>query len=101
MIYRVTLAAKAKAKLDAIYDYIAAQASPDVARAFTDAIIARCAGLAEFPNRGAPRDDLRPGIRTVPFRRRVTIGYSVRAADVRVLGIFYAGQDIEARFGEE
>jgi toxin ParE1/3/4 len=101
VIYRVTLTPDAKEQLDAIYDYIAAQASPEIARSFTDAIIARCAGLAEFPHRGTQRDDLRPGVRTVPFHRRVTIAYSVGGSDVRVLGIFYGGQDYEASMREE
>jgi toxin ParE1/3/4 len=49
-----------------------------------------------FSERGTPRDDIRPGLRTVPFRRRVTIVYAVAPEEVRVVGVFYAGQDFKA-----
>jgi len=99
--YRVSLALKAKAQLDAIYDYIAAEASPETARRYTDAIIDKCHSLSDFPKRGTPRDDIRPGVRTLAFRRRVTIAYLVEPGEVTILGLFYAGQDIEGLMREE
>ena len=59
---------------------------------FTDAIVAHCEELAGFPLRGPAREDLRPGLRTLAFRGRVTIAYAV----VAILGIFYGGADFEA-----
>ena len=57
-------------------------------------------GLAEFPRRGSPRDDVREGMRTIPFRRRATITYSVVGEDVIVDGVFYGGQDFSALLDE-
>lgn len=50
------------------------------------------------PHRGTRRDDLRQGLRIVPFQRRTTVALTVDEVrgSVRVLRVFYAGQDYEA-----
>jgi toxin ParE1/3/4 len=99
--HRVVLSPRAEAQLDALSDYLAAEASPDIAARYIEAIVERCASLAQFPHRGSRRDELRLGVRTIPFRRRVTIAYVVKKGEVRVLGIYYAGQDIERLLQDE
>lgn len=81
--------------------YIARAASPEVADRFTDEIADQCEALDRFPLRGAPRDDLRPGLRTLTFRRRVTIAYSVKPKTVTIIALFYGGQDFETLVKEE
>ena len=93
--YRVTLRPAAFADLQSIEAYIAEESSPEVAEGFVQAIAQRCFALDHFPLRGTPRDDLRPGARTIPFRRSVTILYAVEEREVAVLGIFYGGRDLE------
>lgn len=95
MAHRVVFTPEAQAQLVALYHYIAVEASPEIADRFTGAIIEHCEKLTDFPNRGTPRDDLRPGLRTMAFRRRVTIAYAVDRDRVSILGIFYGGQDFE------
>ena len=51
------------------------------------------ASLAEYPERGTPRDDLVPGLRTVPYRRRTIIGYRVVDGCVEVLRLVHGGQE--------
>jgi len=60
--------------------------------------VAHCEGLAIFPHRGTMRDDLRPGLRTTVYKKRVVIAIVVddAAQRVDVLGIFAGGQDYEA-----
>ncbi|MBO9711944.1 MAG: type II toxin-antitoxin system RelE/ParE family toxin [Sphingomonas sp.] len=82
--------------LESIEAYIAEQSSADIAESFAEAIVERCFELDYFPLRGAPRDDIRAGVRTIPFRRSVTIVYVVQEPDVAILGIFYGGRDIGA-----
>jgi len=94
--HRIVYAPEAEAQLVKLYRYIAGEASPAIARAFTDSIADRCESLSHFPNRGTPRDDIRPGLRTIAFRRRVVIAYAVSAGVVTIIGIFYGGQDHEA-----
>jgi toxin ParE1/3/4 len=88
----------AQADLLALYDWIADRADPDTAFAYTAKIEAHALRLAQFPNRGTPRDDLIPGLRTVPYRRRVTIAYQVLEDCVEVLRLIQAGQDWDALF---
>ncbi len=49
-----------------------------------------------FPHRGKPRDDIRPGLRTVGFRRRVVVAFAVLDRDVVIVGVFYGGRDYTA-----
>ncbi|MBK1646153.1 hypothetical protein CKO25_16170 [Thiocapsa imhoffii] len=56
---------EAESDLDDIWWYIA-QDSPHNADRFLDRIEERCLALADFPNTGAPRDELRPGLRSHP-----------------------------------
>lgn len=84
---------QARADLLALYDWIAERADPDTAFAYTSRIETHAAKLAEFPERGTPRDDLVPGLRTTPYRRRTIIAYRVIGNKVEVLRLIHAGQD--------
>jgi plasmid stabilization system protein ParE len=101
MTRRVTFAPEAEAQLASLFRYIAREASPDIALRYTDAIVTQCEALADFSERGTPRDDLRPGLRTIAFRRRVIIAYAVDRDEVAILGIFYGGQDVQAILRED
>lgn len=92
---RVVFSPEAEAQLVALYTYIAVEASPAVAKRFTDAIVERCESLAFMPRQGVARGDLRPGLRTVSFRRRVVIAYALDKKTVQIIGVFYGGQDYE------
>jgi toxin ParE1/3/4 len=96
MLYRVLFTPEAEAQLADVYSYIAEASSPAVAQRFTDAVIAYCKGFSVHPRRGTRRDDLRPGLRTVGFRRRVTIAFAIEDTTVIIAGIFYGGQEFEA-----
>jgi toxin ParE1/3/4 len=98
MTYRVFYSPQSEANLIEIYDYIAAAGSPIRAANFVEEIVAACDALCFFPNRGRQRDDLRPGLRTTSFRKRVTIVFDVDDDRVNILGVFYAGREYEAAF---
>jgi toxin ParE1/3/4 len=98
---RIGFSPEAEAQLLSLYRYIAGEASPETARQFTDAIVEHCEKLVDFPKLGTPRDDLRPGLRTWTFRRRVTIAYVVKPHEAVILGIFYGGQNFEAIFRDD
>jgi plasmid stabilization system protein ParE len=86
---------EALAQLNELWGYIAAENSVEVASTYLTAIFDFCDTLAEFPNRGTPRDDLRPGLRTIGFRRRAVIAFAVTDQAVDILGLFYGGRDYE------
>ncbi len=52
---------------------------------YTEAIVAHCEELAAFPRRGRARDDIRPGLRTIGFRRRVVIAFAVLDQTVAIV----------------
>jgi toxin ParE1/3/4 len=93
--YRVIFAPQAKAQLLSLHHRISEAASPLVAERYTTAIVQYCRALSTFPHRGTRRDDIRPGLRLLGFRRRVTIGLTVNDRVVTILGVFYGGQDVE------
>jgi toxin ParE1/3/4 len=99
--YRIVWHRKARADLLALYDWIAEQADPDTAFDYTRKIEAHAAKLADFPERGTPRDDLVPGLRTIPYRRRAVIAYRELDDEVEILAIAHGGRDLGREFGEE
>jgi toxin ParE1/3/4 len=101
--WTVVITNAAEADLTSIYDYIADRAGADVAFRFTQRIEDYCLGFADVPERGTRRDDLRPGLRTIGFRRRATILFELdrRKKQVVILGIYYAGRSLEGEASSE
>ena len=97
----VVFSPEAETQIIALYDYLAAHASPKIAETYTNAIVERCEQLREMPLVGVARDDVRRGMRTIFFRKRVVLAYSVAAKAVTVLAIFYGGQDYETLLRED
>lgn len=95
MTRRVLFAPEALQQLVAIHDFVADAAGGPTARRYTEAIVKQCRSLARFPLRGSRRDDLIPGLRTIGFRRRVTIAFRVASDHVLIVGVLYGGQDLE------
>lgn len=86
----------ARQQLSGLYLWIAEQSGyTDRAEGFVSAILDFCDELAEFPMIGLARDDLRPGLRTIGFRRRAVIAFAVREEEVEIHGVYYGGQDYE------
>lgn len=82
----------------ALYRFLADRASPAVAERYTTAIVAHCRSLATMPHRGTRRDEIRAGLRTVGYGRRVTIAFDVAPDAVNILGVYYGGRDYESDF---
>jgi toxin ParE1/3/4 len=94
----VVFAPEAQEDLFQLYDYIAADSGAARARGYTDRIVATCLGLETFPERGTRRDDLRPGLRTTTFRRRVTIAFHITPTTVVIDRILYGGRNLKPLF---
>lgn len=101
MPYNVVFTPEAESQLVELFHYIAAAASAEIAARYTDSIVTYCESLRTFPERGAKRDDIRPGLRTVAYKRRVMIAFAVDAAEVNIIGIFYGGQDYKTALQED
>ncbi len=92
-------------KPDVFDDYIAIAAHVDrwtsdraLADRTVDAIRAFIKSLNSVPDRGTKRDDLRPGLRIGPFKKRTAIAIEIddEVKVVAILRVFYGGQDYEA-----
>lgn len=93
---RVVFSELARRQLDELYDFIAERAHPDIALSFVERIEAFCRGLETFPERGSLRNEVRPGLRIVGFRRQASIAFTVTGATVVILAVFRRGADTEA-----
>ena len=85
---------EAQDDFDTIERLIAARDTPEAAATYIEKIITFCESLRHFPERGAARDDLGPGVRLIGFQRRVSVVVRLRNDEVRVVRVFYAGQAI-------
>jgi toxin ParE1/3/4 len=92
---------EAEADLADIYDHIAAD-SPARAKRFVALLRERCGALRQHPRMGRTRDELRPGLRSLPVERYLVI-YRVREGAVEVAAVIHGSRDVAALFpgGEE
>ena len=94
----VLFSPEASQDLIELYEYVSENAGPARALAYVERIEAYCGGFATLPERGTRRDDLRPGLRTVGFERRITIAFHISDATVTIDRILYGGRDLGGVF---
>jgi toxin ParE1/3/4 len=99
MPVRIVWRPLARADLIDLYDWIAEQAGPDTAFAYTSGVEATLAPLGDFPMLGTPRDDLAAGVRSLVYRGRTIILYRVVDGAVEVLRLAHSGRDLGEMFG--
>jgi toxin ParE1/3/4 len=97
-VHEVVFAPEARDDLLGLYEYIATHSNAARAHSFARRIVDYCQSLAMFPERGTRRDELRPGLRTIGYRRRVTIAFHVIPDRVIIDRILYAGRDLSTAF---
>jgi len=105
MTGRINFTPEARQQLHHLDEWITDKASADTARRFVAAILDHIDGILVFPLAGRARDDVRPGMRTITFKKRTRIAYEVDESSgelvVNVLGVFHGGQDWEAALSED
>ncbi len=82
MTDRTVFTPEAEEQLVELYRYISATGSPAAAAGYTNSIVAFCEELATFPRLGKARDDIRPGLRTIGFQRRVLVAFAAIGQDL-------------------
>ncbi|WP_296738545.1 type II toxin-antitoxin system RelE/ParE family toxin [Mesorhizobium sp.] len=93
----VVLSQEAISDLEAIAAYIfESSRSQSTANGFVDRIEDRCRSIGNAPRGGRLRDDILPGLRTVPFEHSAVIAYVIENDLVHIVNIFYGGRDYEA-----
>ena|SRR5688572_19285861 len=88
----------AEADLSNIRAHLESAVSAAFADAFIDQVFSYFAGYSDFPYRGTMRDDVRPGVRLVGWRKILTIAFKISepTEKVVILGVFYRGRDVIA-----
>ena len=89
---------EAISQLENLQDCIAHNASPAIAGRYAGAIFDHCESLVDFPYRGTARDDVGAGLRTISYRGRALIVFTIGEESIDILGIFYGGQNWEPGF---
>lgn len=84
-----------------LFDYLHPIAGERIARDQVAKLYAYCLGFSTFPERGTSREDLRPGLRVVGYRRRATIAFALIGNQVTIIRIFSRRRDVEARLKED
>lgn len=77
MTYLVRFGPEALDQLLTLRQYISAAAMAAIAEGYVDAIVSYCEGLGVFPHSGTARDDIRPGLGTSSYKKRVVVAYAV------------------------
>lgn len=94
----VVLSPDALDDLESLDQWIAEASSVEVATTYIGRVKSYLAGLDLASERGAKRDDVSPGLRTIGFERRLTIAFSVGEREVTILRVFRAGEDWASAF---
>lgn len=94
MIFTVILSELATHDLISIEDWLVERAGAEIAANYIDRIVAQIRALDVFPNRGTPRNDLKPDVRSLGFERRITILYAVQHDVVQILRVIHTTRDL-------
>jgi toxin ParE1/3/4 len=92
----VRLNRQAKAELDDIWRYIAAESSSlEIANRVVETITDTFLQLSKHPNLGRRRDDIREGLRSINAGSYVVI-YRVEGNNTRILHVVHGRRDIKS-----
>jgi toxin ParE1/3/4 len=98
---RVVLSPRAEQHAAEIHAYILENSGEQRADTVVGRLLGACHDLELFPLRGNQRNDIRPGLRVMGFKRYATIAFEVEAERVVIHGILWRGQDVDRLFEDE
>jgi len=90
----------ARRDLDAIFDYWARRASPDIAGQLIYSITDRCALIAESPQMGRSCDEIAPGVLIFPVGKYLIYYRKVRGS-LNILQILHGARDLARGFKQD
>jgi toxin ParE1/3/4 len=93
---KLIISARAKKDLFDIWDYIAAD-NPGIADKFLNLLYEKCELLKETPEAGRKRDELLPGVRSLPVRKYI-IFCRIKDNAVEIIRILSGYRDIDSLF---
>ena len=90
---------EAESDLDEIWLYIA-QDNPANADRFLDRLQERCLALADFPQMGTSRNDLKTGLRCHPWERYLIFYFPIEDG-VDIVRVLHGARDLDAIFDSD
>jgi len=60
-----------------------------------------CRSPADFPRRGRGRDEIRPGLRSIPCARAFIVFYAIDENEVQIIRVLHARREIATAFEDE
>ncbi|WP_204140728.1 type II toxin-antitoxin system RelE/ParE family toxin [Halomicronema sp. CCY15110] len=91
---------EASQDIEAIADYLATHSSLTRAEDFLSGIDAALQRIAQFPEIGRKRDELYPGLRSVPYKQYL-IFYRLLNDAIEIFRVVSGYQDLPALFEED
>jgi toxin ParE1/3/4 len=88
---------EAEQDLLAIWNYVAREASPDVADEQLRSLDRACEALAQWPHSGRARDELFRGVRSIAVEAYVVF-YRVEDSAIEIVRILHGRRDVDAIF---
>lgn len=85
--------------IEQIADYIARQSGLDRAENFLSTLDAKFAKIARFPNLGRQREEILPGLRSLPIENYLIL-YMPFGKDVEIFRVVSGYRDLSALFAE-
>ena len=98
--HRVIVSPRVTANLFEQEDYLAERASPAVAEAYIERLVAYIADLGTFPDRGHRRHDILPGLTIIGYRGSANLAVVIERPYVYVVGVYFGGEDYESELYE-
>ncbi len=95
MTLKIDYSLAAENDLRAIFNWVADASDGNRASDYVLRIRARCDALANFSERGTPRNYIATGLRTIAFERSAIIAYLVEPDAVRILRVLRKGRDVD------
>ncbi|MEB3178616.1 MAG: type II toxin-antitoxin system RelE/ParE family toxin [Nostocaceae cyanobacterium] len=83
--------------IEQIADYIARQSGLDQGDRFLNKLNAKFVKIAQFPNLGRQRDEILPGLRSLPMDNYLIL-YMVIGQDVEIFRVVSGYRDLSALF---
>lgn len=93
-MYRLIFTPESRRDLKSLKRYIKRESSLSIATNYVLSLQRFCETLQYAPHRGEERPHMQPGLRTIGFKRRVSVIFEVSDSDqtVRIVRILYAGR---------
>ena len=90
--FKVEWSERARRELLDIYDFIVESGNPLTALRYIDRIERRCEEIGDHPYSGRAREEVRKGMRSIPFESVILL-YTVADDTVTISNIIYGGRD--------